>query len=86
LKIVKIDDIIPGMSLVCEMCLKSYNRGNLVKRLIGNRVARRTTRRQQPNLRSKRLLIDGKTIRLKICASCLKKVSKESKAKVVANA
>lgn len=70
------------MSLVCEMCLKSYNRGNLVKRLIGNRVARRTTRRQQPNLRSKRLIIDGKTVRLKICASCLKKVSKESKVKV----
>jgi ribosomal protein L28 len=74
------------MSLVCEMCLKSYNRGNLVKRLIGNRVARRTTRRQQPNLRSKRFIIDGKSIRLKICASCLKKVSKENKAKVAVNA
>jgi ribosomal protein L28 len=70
------------MSLVCEMCLKSYNRGNLVKRLIGNRVARRTTRRQQPNLRSKRFIIDGKSVRLKICASCLKKVSKEAKTKV----
>jgi len=64
------------------MCLKSYNRGNLVKRLIGNRVARRTTRRQQPNLRSKRFIIDGKSVRLKICASCLKKVSKEAKTKV----
>jgi large subunit ribosomal protein L28 len=74
------------MSLVCEMCLKSYNRGNLVKRLIGNRVARRTTRRQQPNLRSKRFIIDGKSIRLKICTSCLKKVSKENKAKVSVNA
>jgi len=76
----------PDMSLVCEMCLKSYNRGNLVKRLIGNRVARRTTRRQQPNLRSKRFLIGGKTVRLKICASCLKKVSKDTKVKVAANA
>lgn len=70
------------MSLVCEMCLKSYNRGNLVKRLIGNRVARRTTRRQQPNLRSKRLIVDGKSVRLKVCASCLKKISKDSKIKV----
>ena len=76
----------PDMSLVCEMCLKSYNRAKLVKRLIGNRVARRTTRRQQPNLRSKRFLIDGKTVRLKICASCLKKVSKEAKTKVAAKA
>lgn len=67
------------MSLVCEMCLKSYNRGNLVKRLIGNRVARRTTRRQQPNLRSKRFLIDGKVIRMKVCASCLKRVNKDAK-------
>jgi large subunit ribosomal protein L28 len=72
------------MSLVCEVCLKSYNRGNLVKRLIGNRVARRTTKRQQPNLRSKRLLIDGKTIKLKLCTSCLKKINKESKVKVTA--
>lgn len=73
------------MSLVCEMCLKSYNRGNLVKRLIGNRVARRTTRRQQPNLRSKRLIVDGKSVRLKVCASCLKKISKDSKIKVAVN-
>ena len=74
------------MSLVCEMCLKSYNRGNLVKRLIGNRVARRTTRRQQPNLRSKRFLIDGKSIRLKVCASCLKRVTKAPKEKVAVSA
>lgn len=72
------------MSLVCEMCLKSYNRAKLVKRLIGNRVARRTTRRQQPNLRSKRFIIDGKMIRLKICTSCLKKINSETKAKVAA--
>jgi ribosomal protein L28 len=76
----------PDMSLVCEMCLKSYNRGNLVKRLIGNRVARRTTRRQQPNLRSKRLVIEGKIVRLKICASCLKKINKEAKTTVAVKA
>jgi ribosomal protein L28 len=85
LKKVKIDDIIPDMSLVCEMCLKSYNRANLVKRLIGNRVARRTTRRQQPNLRSKRLNIDGQMVRVKLCASCLKRINSDAKAKVATN-
>lgn len=69
------------MSLVCQMCLKSYNRGNLVKRLIGNRVARRTTRRQQPNLRSKRFVIEGQVVRMKICASCLKRINKDAKVK-----
>jgi ribosomal protein L28 len=67
------------MSLVCEMCLKSYNRGNLVKRLIGNRVARRTTRRQQPNLRNKRIEVEGKMVRVKLCTSCLKKIKSENK-------
>ena len=69
------------MSLVCEMCSKSYNRANLVKRLIGNRVARRTTRRQQPNLRSKRFTIEGQTVRMKICASCLKRINKDAEVK-----
>lgn len=67
------------MSLVCEMCLKSYNRGNLVKRLIGNRVARRTTRRQQPNLRNKRIEVEGKMVRVKLCTSCLKKIKSQTK-------
>lgn len=71
------------MSLVCEMCLKSYNRGNLVKRLIGNRVARRTTRRQQPNLRSKRMMVDGKMVKFKLCTSCLKRINTEAKASKV---
>jgi len=70
------------MSLVCEMCLKSYNRGNLVKRLIGNRVARRTTRRQQPNLRNKRIEVEGQMVRVKLCTSCLKKIKSDKKVSV----
>jgi ribosomal protein L28 len=66
---------------------KKMSRINLSDSLISfnfSLVARRTTKRQQPNLRSKRFNIDGRMIRLKICASCLKKINSETKAKVAA--
>lgn len=67
------------MSRICDLCGKTYLRGNLVPRGIGNRVTRRTTRRQQPNLRSKKAVINGTPMRLKLCASCLKRLKKEGK-------
>jgi ribosomal protein L28 len=67
------------MSRICELCGKTYKKGNLVPRGIGRRVTRRTIRRQNPNLRSKKITVDGKTFKAKICASCLKRMKKDAK-------
>jgi len=73
------------MSLVCEICAKSYKKGNKVKRLIGNRVSGRSIRKQLPNLRSRRFEIDGTVVSVKLCASCLKRFKKDSKVSVNPN-
>ncbi len=65
------------MSKVCEICLKSYLKSNLVKRGIGRRVVRRTLSRQEPNLFEKKLKIDGVNIKIKMCSSCLKRIKYE---------
>jgi ribosomal protein L28 len=69
----------PTMSRICELCGKSYMKGNLVPRGIGRRVTRRTIKRQHPNLRSRKFDVDGRTVRMRICASCLKRIKKEKK-------
>lgn len=73
------------MSRVCEICKKEYTKGNLVPRGIGRRVTKRTIRRQGPNLRKKKLEIDGHVVRMKLCASCLKRVKFERKTSVNKN-
>lgn len=65
------------MSRICDVCSKSALKGNLVKRGIGRRVTRRTIMKQEPNLFEKRILVDGRNIKVKICASCLKRLKKE---------
>lgn len=67
------------MSRVCEICGKSYQKGNLVHRGIGNRVSRRTINRKSVNLRVKRFLINGVKVKFRLCASCLKKIVKEER-------
>ena len=67
------------MSRICDICGKSYQRAKLVARGIGNRVTRRTTTRKGVNLRIKRLSINGKMVRVKLCASCLKRIMKDKK-------
>jgi ribosomal protein L28 len=62
------------MSRVCQICQKEYMKGNLVATGIGKRVSRRTIRKQLPNLRSKKLEINGQNIRVTLCASCLKRL------------
>ena len=64
------------MSKICQICQKTYKKGNAVPRGIGKRVTRRTIRRQMPNLRNKRVEIDGRKVRVTLCASCLKKLKK----------
>lgn len=68
------------MPRVCELCSKSYQRGNLVPRGIGRRVTRRTTMRQQPNIRTVRFDVEnGNKLTLHICASCLKRIRKDER-------
>lgn len=70
------------MSRICDICEKGYLRGNLVPRGVGRRVTRRTLTRQQPNLRSKKMDLNGSTIKVKLCASCLKRLKLETSKKV----
>lgn len=75
------------MSRICDICSKSYDKGNLVPRLIGRRVSNRATKIQQPNLQTKRLNLGGKMVKVKICTSCLKRLKMEervAKAEIVA--
>jgi ribosomal protein L28 len=65
------------MSRICEVCGKGYLKGNLVPRGIGRRVTRRTTTHQLPNLRTKKLDLGGSSVKLTLCASCLKRLKKD---------
>lgn len=67
------------MAKVCEVCGKDYNKANLVPRGIGRRVTRRTTTRQHPNLRNKKLQINGQNVKVRLCASCLKRLKFETR-------
>jgi ribosomal protein L28 len=67
------------MSKVCDICSKGYLRANKVPRGIGNRVTNRSLTRKGPNLRSKKLKLNGTTLKVKICASCLKRLKYEQK-------
>jgi ribosomal protein L28 len=67
------------MAKACEICGKTYQRGKQVPRGIGNRVTRRTTTRKGVNLRTKRLNIQGKPVKMRICASCLKRIKYDAK-------
>lgn len=67
------------MSRICDICGKSYQRAKLVPRGIGNRVTKRTTTRNGVNLRIKRISINGKMVKVKLCASCLKRIGKDKK-------
>lgn len=65
------------MSRICDICEKGYKKGNLVPRGIGNRVTSRSIRHQLPNLRTKKVEVNGTSITLKLCASCLKRLKSE---------
>lgn len=69
------------MARVCDVCQKSYLKGNLVPRGVGRRVTNRAIKRQQPNLRRKKVTIDGQSMTLNICSSCLKRMKFEQKKK-----
>ena len=65
------------MSKRCQICGKMYQKGKLVPRGIGNRVTRRTTKRNSVNLRVKRFNINGSKVKVILCSSCLKRLKKD---------
>jgi len=67
------------MSKECQICGKTYQKGNLVPRGIGNRVTGRTIHRNSINLRVKRFLINGTKVKVRLCASCLKRIKKDER-------
>jgi ribosomal protein L28 len=73
------------MSKICDVCGKTFQKGNLVPRGVGRRVTRRTITQKQPNLRIKRFIIDGNTVKVRLCASCLKRIKYEEKLAEVNN-
>ncbi|MDC0449037.1 50S ribosomal protein L28 [bacterium] len=62
------------MAKTCQICGKGYQKANLVPRGIGNRVTRRTITKKGVNLRTKRFKINGTSMKVKLCASCLKRM------------
>lgn len=67
------------MSRICQICGKTYLMGNLVPRGVGKRVTRRTITKKMANLRTKRFDIDGRAVKVILCSSCLKRLSKDLK-------
>lgn len=55
------------MSRVCDICGKRPMAGNNV-----SHAHNKTKRRWYPNLQKIRAVIDGKTVRVKVCTRCLR--------------
>jgi|GEM_PF-872748 len=58
----------------CEKCNKKGQRGNLV-----SHSKRRTKHVYKPNLRSAKIMINGKYKRMKLCTDCLSREKKNNK-------
>ena len=55
------------MAKVCEICGKKPVSGNNI-----SHAHNRTRRRWLPNLQTVRARVEGKVVRIKVCASCIK--------------
>jgi large subunit ribosomal protein L28 len=68
------------MAMKCDNCAKGIMYGNKV-----SHAKNRSKRTFKPNLHMKRITVDGKTIRAKLCTSCIglykkaEKLAKERK-------
>ncbi len=68
------------MSRVCAICGKGPLTGSRISRRgkpkreggVGSRVVKRARRRQVPNLQTVRASVNGRVVRLRVCAKCLK--------------
>ena len=65
------------MAFKCDNCGKSRSMGHRV-----SHAKNRTNRAFKPNIQKKRILVDGRFVRMKLCANCLKTLKKVKKAKV----
>ena len=63
----------------CDICAKAPMSGHNV-----SHSHRKTKRRFLPNLHKKRMVIQGTSIQVKICAQCLKTLSKAPRTKAKA--
>lgn len=65
------------MSKRCEVCGKEPSFGRQVSRLgvraQKRRIKGRSSRMFYPNIQSMKAIVDGTSVRLKVCTSCLKK-------------
>ncbi len=55
------------MAKTCDLCGKGI--------MVGNRISHAhnvSKRRWRPNLRSVRALVEGRTVRMKVCTRCLR--------------
>lgn len=55
------------MAKVCEICAKRPVSGNNI-----SHAHNRTRRRWLPNLRNVRAKVDGRTVRMRVCATCIR--------------
>jgi large subunit ribosomal protein L28 len=59
----------------CDLCGKAPTSGSNV-----SHSQRHTKRRFRPNVQSKRLVVEGESIKLKVCTRCLRSAYKSAKA------
>ncbi len=59
------------MAKVCELCGKGYLKGNIV--CFSNK---KSIKRSYPNIRSAKVNINGRNIKLKLCTGCLSALKK----------
>ena len=55
----------------CAICEKSINHGNKLS-ITRSHISKRTSRTWKPNLRSVKVVENGETKRIHVCAKCLK--------------
>ena len=56
---------------VCEICQKTASHGNKLS-ITRSHISKRSPRTWKPNLRRVKVLINGQTKRIYVCAKCLK--------------
>lgn len=64
------------MAFKCDNCGKSQ--------MLGHRVSHaknRTNHAFKPNIQKKRIMVDGQSMRVKLCANCIKTLRKVKKVK-----
>ncbi len=62
------------MAYRCEICSKGIMYGHNV-----SHSKRRTNRVFKPNLQSRRVVVDGTPMRIKVCTNCIKLMNKRAK-------